>query len=99
MYLVICTLCEEDFKQSVYIGDSSRSLNLNSNQHLFDFSRPSMTDSGDSVSSFYMDYFKEYHLDQVKAVNPNIGIRWNVLDPHRASLSGQKLRLRTYCKL
>ena len=79
MYLKLC--------QTIYIGESSRSLYTRSNQHLGDFKRAILGREG--ASSFYKDHIIDNHPEQGLEVDVAKNIKWDVLDSRRDPLSRQ----------
>ena len=89
IYTGRCRICEENGTQSVYIGESSRTLFTRTNQHLRDLkrtiSRP-RTESGNAeereeLSSWIKDHFDEKHSDMEISGDGN-QIYFSVISSH-----------------
>ena len=89
LYTAECTLCSKDSCQTLYIGESSRSLYTRSNQHLGDFRRAVQGKEG--ASSFYKDHISDCHPEQSLEVEVAKNIDWKVLDTRRDPLSRQTM--------
>ena len=97
----ICTKCREDQEQNgihpknvvdtVYIGETSRTLGIRSAQHRKDYSRPrtinNTREGNDETSSFMWDYRLDKHADNTIDVKTNF--KFEVIDTFRDPLSRQ----------
>ena len=89
LYTAECTLCKGELCQTIYVGESSRSLYTGGNQHLADFKRAIL--GREDASSFYKDHIIDNHPEQGLEVDVAKNIKWDVIDTRRDPLSRQTM--------
>ena len=85
LYVAICQKCEEQStaRQQVYIGESSRTLWVRSNQHYEDYQRLAVSNGAkESTTSFMWDHWKDKHQGDTQPDQRN-DFRFEIISNHR----------------